>query len=424
MRHLAYPHPVTRDDLVAWFHAERERSARIFSIPVEGAYYDRPIKLRNPIVFYEGHLPAFAINTLIKLALGRPGINEDYEVLFARGIDPEDEAAAKSPTDLWPSRESVQAYGARATRIITRALCDAPIDDGLVPQRVDGQAAIAILEHEEMHQETLLYMFHQLPYERKNAVAPFNAIDRGKAAPRPRQRSVRIPEGVATLGASEHFAWDNEMPAFQVRVPEFEIDVHNVTNGEYLEYMNATGAAAPQFWRRIDGDWFWHGMFALTPLDPDAPVYVMYEEAEAFARWKGKRVPTEAEYHRAAFGTPGGEERLYPWGNEAPDATRGNFDFSNWDPVPAGSYPAGASAWGVHDLVGNGWEWTSTVFDGFTGFQQLPSYPVYSSDFFDGQHYVLKGASPVTAKELVRRSFRNWFRPNYPYVYATFRCAS
>jgi formylglycine-generating enzyme required for sulfatase activity len=91
--------------------------------------------------------------------------------------------------------------------------------------------------------------------------------------------------------------------------------------------------------------------------------------------------------------------------------------------VPAGSRPAGASAWGVHDLVGNGWEWTSTVFAPFEGFRPMPSYPEYSAEFFDGQHYVLKGASPATPHELLRRSFRNWFRPHYPYVYAAFRCA-
>jgi hypothetical protein len=112
------------------------------------------------------------------------------------------------------------------------------------------------------------------------------------------------------------------------------------------------------------------------------------------------RLPTEAEYHRAAYGTPGGGERPYPWGEEPPDPSRGNFDFANPDPVPVGSFPAGASAWGIHDLLGNGWEWTSTVFSGFPGFTPMPSYPVYSTDFFDGKHYVLKGGSPVTAKEL------------------------
>jgi len=165
-------------------------------------------------------------------------------------------------------------------------------------------------------------------------------------------------------------------------------------------------------------------MFDLVPLPMTSPVYAMHDEAVAYAQWRGMRLPSEPEYHRAAFGTPSGQERSYPWGEELPDASRGNFDFSHWDPVPVGSYPSGASAWGVHDLVGNGWEWTSTVFDGFPGFQPMPSYELYSADFFDGQHYVLKGASPATAKELVRRSLRNWFRPNYPYVYATFRCVA
>ena len=129
-------------------------------------------------------------------------------------------------------------------------------------------------------------------------------------------------------------------------------------------------------------------------------------------------MPTEAEFHRAAFGTPDGGERAYPWGEAPPDATRGNFGFQHWEPVPVGSYPAGVSGWGVHDLMGNGWEWTSTVFEGFPGFRPMAAYPEYSADFFDGQHYVVKGASPVTATGLMRRSLRNWFRPCYPYVYA------
>ena len=100
---------------------------------------------------------------------------------------------------------------------------------------------------------------------------------------------------------------------------------------------------------------------------------------------------------------------------------RGVFDFTSWDPEPAGSHPHGASAWGVEDLVGNGWEWTSTPFGPFPGFAPLASYPEYSADFFDEEHFVMKGASPATACELLRPSFRNWFRARYPYVYATFR---
>jgi formylglycine-generating enzyme required for sulfatase activity len=163
-------------------------------------------------------------------------------------------------------------------------------------------------------------------------------------------------------------------------------------------------------------------MFELVPLPRSWPVYVSHAEASAFARWRGARLPTEAEFQRAAYGSPEGE-RASPWGSETPTLRHGVFDFTSWDPEPAGSHPGGASAWGVEDLVGNGWEWTSSVFAPFPGFRPLASYPEYSADFFDGEHVVMKGASPATAHELLRPTFRNWFRKHYPYVYATFRCA-
>jgi gamma-glutamyl hercynylcysteine S-oxide synthase len=164
-------------------------------------------------------------------------------------------------------------------------------------------------------------------------------------------------------------------------------------------------------------------MFELIPLPLSWPVYVSHAEASAYARWRGMRLPTEAEFQRAAYGTAAGDERVHPWGDALPGPQHGVFDFSSWDPEPAGSHPAGQSAWGVDDLVGNGWEWTSTLFAPFPGFQPMPSYPEYSADFFDENHFVMKGASPATAHELLRPTLRNWFRPRYPYVYATFRCA-
>jgi iron(II)-dependent oxidoreductase len=214
-----------------------------------------------------------------------------------------------------------------------------------------------------------------------------------------------------------------------------------VTNEQFMDFVDAGGYRQPEwwtpaawtwirqdaidhprFWTRHGGSWVWCGMFHEIALPPAWPVYVSQAEAAAYARWKGARLPTEPEYHRAAFGDPSGSERHYPWGDAPPDPSRGLFDFRSWNPVAAGSHPAGQSAWGVHDLMGNGWEWTSTVFAPFEGFRPMASYPEYSADFFDGQHVVMKGASPATAAELLRRSFRNWFRPNYPYVYAAFRC--
>jgi formylglycine-generating enzyme required for sulfatase activity len=172
-----------------------------------------------------------------------------------------------------------------------------------------------------------------------------------------------------------------------------------------MEFV-AAGAAPPLFWERVDGRWYWRGMFELIPLPMSWPVYVSQAEATAYATWRGWRLPTEAEYQRAAAG-----------------ASPCVYDFTSWDPEPAGTHPESASVYGVEDLVGNGWEWTSTLFAPFPGFRASPSYPEYSADFFDGEHFVMKGASPATAKELIRPTFRNWFRPRYPYVYATFRCA-
>ena len=162
-------------------------------------------------------------------------------------------------------------------------------------------------------------------------------------------------------------------------------------------------------------------MFERVPLPHDWPVYVTWDGAQAYADWRGRALPTEAEFHRAAYGTPNGHERCYPWGDALSGRPPANFDFVRWDPQPVGMHPEAASAFGVNDLVGNGWEWTSDVFAPFEGFTPMASYPEYSADFFDGSHYVLKGASPATARGLVRPGFRNWFRPRYPYVYATFR---
>jgi gamma-glutamyl hercynylcysteine S-oxide synthase len=427
MRHALYPAGITRAQLVEWYRAVRGRTAELLDFISPDAYYDRPIVLRNPIVFYEGHMPAFCVNTLVKLALRENGVDGRLETLFARGIDPEDEASAKTPTDLWPARGEVQKFAAACDALVENALRNATLEDEDVPTLRGGEAVFTVLEHETMHHETLLYMLHELPYAKKRAPRRFSTTPpRSRAAKLAAGETlVQIPAGRATLGTPAGlFGWDNEFPSHVVSVPAFAIDAHNVTNGDYLAYVEAADAAPPHFWHGDGAQWCFRGMFELKPLDLDAPVYVTHDEAEAYARWKGRRLPTEAEYTRAAYGAPDGSERMYPWGDDPPDPTRGNFDFQSLEPVAVGSYPAGASAWGVHDLVGNGWEWTSTVFDGFDGFRPMPSYAVYSADFFDGAHYVLKGASPVTARELIRPGFRNWFRPNYPYVYATFRCVS
>jgi gamma-glutamyl hercynylcysteine S-oxide synthase len=417
-----------RARLLERFRRIRARSRELFDLLDERVYFDRPISLRNPIVFYEGHLPAFAVNTLIRKALGGRGVDPELEVIFARGIDPDSEAAAIARGNpAWPSRAAVTAYAREADRLIETAITSADLDRPMHPLLDRAQALWAILEHEEMHQETLAYMWHQLPYGVKRKPAGYVTLPDGHSKVHASGERVRIPGGSVRLGTDPTeapFAWDNEQPAYSTDVAAFTIDADNVTNADFMAFVEANGytderwwhdedwswvaserITHPPFWHQEDGGWQWRGMFEGVPLPPDWPVYVTWAEANAYVNWRHGRLPSEAEYIRAARGT-------------AP----GNCDFERWDPEPVGVRPTSVSEFGVRDLAGNGWEWTADVFAPFVGFTPLPSYPEYSADFFDASHVVLKGASPVTPRPLVRPGFRNWFRPRYPYVYAAFRC--
>ena len=440
--HVSVPSAQSADRATASqaYRENRARTRHLFDLLDPAAYYTRPIALRNPIVFYEGHLPAFNAIAFLERGLGQPPIDRRLEHLFGRGIDPASAETAvprSGARTIWPRRDEVLAFADAVDAAFLAALNQASLDD---PDAIEGLHTA--LEHEAMHQETLLYMWRQVPYHWKTTVqqgsprtaeSEWRTADGGQRTPDSGPRTadgaqrtatrVRIPAGHATLGADRSrvlFGWDNEFDRHIVHVEAFEIDVHDVTNGEYLRFVQQ-GGNVPAFWTRKDTAWFWKGMFEEIPLPLDWPVYVAQQDAAAYARWAGRRLPSEAEYHRAAFATPSDDERQFPWGDAPPDPSRGNFDFGRWEPAAIGSYPAGVSAWGIHDLMGNGWEWTSTTFAPFAGFVAMRSYPEYSAEFFDGAHVVLKGASPATALMLLRRSFRNWFRPNYPFVYASFR---
>jgi formylglycine-generating enzyme required for sulfatase activity len=266
-----------------------------------------------------------------------------------------------------------------------------------------------------------MYMTAELAPELKRFGPEARPAD-ASAAPDPRM--VRISDGPARLGASrgeQAFGWDNEYDAHTVQVDAFEMDVYDVTNGQYLEFL-ASGAApgVPHTWIRGDnGAWRLRTVLGEQPLPLSWPVQVTHQEALAYCRWVGKDLPSEAEWTRAAYG--GDPSRPYPWGSEAPEARHGNLGWQLWTWARVGSFPAGVSPFGVHDLLGTGWEWTSTPFAPFPGFEPMPLYPQYSSDFFDGKHFVVKGASQFTDVALLRRPFRNWYFGHYPYVHATFR---
>jgi iron(II)-dependent oxidoreductase len=390
----------------------RDDTDALFALVRPDTLYDRPVQERHRLIFYLGHLEAFDWN-LISPAIGLRSFHPSFDRLFAFGIDPEPGQHPQDKISDWPERQEIVSYNRRVRKEI----------DAIV-EKVPSELLSVALEHRQMHAETFAYLLHRVPVESKQ-ISP-------SSVSRPSSHAsgstvVEIPAGTATLGQQRRsderyqFGWDNEFDGHEVHVPAFAMNRYKVTNGEYLAFVRA-GALSPHFWTRRDDQWYWRGMFGDVPLPLDWPVYVTYGEAQAYADWAGKRLPTEAEFHRAAYGTPHGEERQYPWGNSPPDERHGNFDGRRWDPVPVTATPDGDSAFGIAQLLGNGWEWTSTVFQPFPGFEPFSFYPGYSAAFFDGGHYVLKGGSARTNAGLLRRSFRNWFRPNYPYLYAGFRC--
>ena len=420
----------------------RRQSDELFRLVRTESLYERPIPERHRIIFYVGHLEAFDCNLLGKHGFGVDGFHPALDRLFAFGIDP---VSSGLPSDLpsdWPPLSEVRSY---VTTV--RAELDKKLDNGTLEQhsvQLDGVEMDALLhvaiEHRLMHVETLAYMLHQLPLDKKVRQTGSKNLDTAPLIP----RMIEIPAGVATLGlrrSQETFGWDNEYEAHAVDVPAFAVDQYKVTNGQYLDFIlaggyetrsfwtdndwnwkTAHGISHPVFWRKAGDHWFYRTMFAEMPLPLDWPVYVSHAEAGAYARWARKSLPTEAEWHRAAYGNPSDSERTYPWGNEPPNDRLGNFDLQRGEPVPANELPEGRSAFGLHGMLGNGWEWTSTPFGAFDGFIPFSFYPGYSADFFDGKHFVMKGGSARTAACMLRPTFRNWFQAHYQYVYTGFRC--
>ena len=420
----------------------RAETDKLFEFVRPDSLYARPIPERHRIVFYIGHLEAFDWNLLRERVINAQIFNPQFDRLFAFGIDPVDGGLPSDQPADWPSIPEVQKYVRRIRESLDERLAAISPSDSAG----DGFSASTLLnvaiEHRLMHAETLAYMLHQLPLEAK--IPP--ASQSQAVASRVNPAMIEIPAGRATLGlsrASGNFGWDNEFEEHSVEVPAFAIDKYKITNREYLEFLTSEGyeneeywtdadwdwktkqnITHPVFWRRMNGDWFLRTMFHEIPLPPEWPVYVSHAEASAYSRWAGKQLPTEAQWHRAAYGTQEGKENPYPWGSAAPDEKLGNFDFERWDPTPVGAFPQAQSAFGVADLLGNGWEWTSSIFAPFAGFGPFPFYRGYSADFFDGKHFVIKGGSPRTAACMLRRSFRNWFQPHYQYIYAGFRYVS
>ncbi|CEO98147.1 Histidine-specific methyltransferase SAM-dependent domain-containing protein [Plasmodiophora brassicae] len=424
------------------------RSDQVFSFLSADGFLLRPITLRHPFLFYVGHLPAFAMNQ-VALALGKLApvrANASFDALFERGMDPDvltgecHAHSADANNDVWPAIDDVVKYACDTRQRILGCV------EVLLEMRL-GYVVDIIIEHEQMHQETLLYMMMQcdpVHLSRPESLRERPLTPMHKASCEPVQ--CTIPGGKAVLGMSRcatTFGWDNEFPQVSVDVGAFRVQRLPVTNAEYLEWVDGGAYTVesnwpPDVWRWIVRDqirhpalwryddvskqWMVRTLFEYVPLSEvaDHPVFVSNAEADAYCRSHGGRLMTEPEYHRAAYGDTC---HPFPWGNDAPEQAGVNVDFRHWGTQPVWQSNS-ASPFGVRDLIGNGWEWTSSQFMPLGDplqFTPMPSYPGYSADFFDGKHYVMKGGSWATATNMTRPSFRNWYQKNYVYPFAKFR---
>ncbi|OLP16770.1 hypothetical protein BST81_18915 [Leptolyngbya sp. 'hensonii'] len=366
----------------------------------------------SPIGWHLGHIGFTEARWLLQQGAGQPdAFPAQYQKLFAADGLPKQERA-----NLPPLAE-IQAYLATI-----RAQVLAYLD--LAPLAEQERLWRWLVQHESQHGETIaLVLALQQPHPQAPAIAA--------PVPTPAIGMVEIPAGEFVMGHASIDALDNERPLHRVHLKTYWIDRTPVTCDQYRAFMEAGGYGDDRWWSAAGWAWLQTAQVHQPLYWSDAPQFgphpvcgVSWYEAEAYARFVGKRLPTEAEWEKAA-GWDGETQqpRTYPWGEAEPEAQHCNHGhFQGWT-TPVGAYPAGASPAGCLDLLGNIWEWTNSWFEGYGEFESYP-YPGYSQVYFDGQHRVLRGGSWATRSWAMRCAFRNWYYPSMRQMFAGFRCAS
>ncbi|WP_171817832.1 ergothioneine biosynthesis protein EgtB [Pyxidicoccus fallax] len=419
----------------AWAELETSR-ARVLGMLAglpEAELLRQHSSLMSPLVWDVAHVANYEEQWLLR-ALGAPAFTDAaFDAIYDAFQHPR---ATRSELSLLKP-EAAFAYAARVREAVREHLDSLP-EDSPEPLLAGGYVFGMVAQHEQQHAETLAATLQLM-----------TSLEYRVPSPRPRPRpgavplaEVFIPGGPVRLGSDGAWAYDNERPAFVTEVGPFLLDAHPVTNGDYLvfvesggyedprwwhpkgwDFVQAQGLRHPQFWLPQGGHvWLRRRFGVVEPLPKDEPVqHVCWYEADAYARWAGKRLPTEAEWEKAARGSDG-TPREHPWGDAAPTEAHANLGGGTWGPAPVGSYPAGVSADGVWGLLGDVWEWTASDFRPYAGFRAFP-YREYSEVFFGEDYKVLRGGAWASAPVAVRNGFRNWDFPIRRHIFAGFRCA-
>jgi iron(II)-dependent oxidoreductase len=429
---------VSKDALIRQLEEARERT-RLLLEPVSdadlAAQHD---PIMSPLIWDYGHIGNYEELWLLEKARGK-GLSERalYD-MYDASLTPRSERPSLNLLD----RKDADLYLDAVRGAVVETLREAgAVGEG--PLLRDGFVYHMILQHEAQHNETMLQTLQLL---KDRSYKPEAAIEPPKTTNVTDGGMVSVPAGPFVMGTDDwSWALDNERGAHEVLdLPGFYIDETPVTNAAYLEFVEsggyereelwdpagwrhirAEGITAPKHWYQPEPHSWWTQMFGFDgPVQPELPVvHVGWYEADAYARWAGKRLPTEAEWEKAASWDPEtGSKRLFAWGDEPWTPEKANLDQLAYSTSQVGAYPGGASAYGALDMIGNVWEWTASDLTPYPGFRAFP-YREYTEIFFGPDYKVLRGGSWATRPCAIRNTFRNWDYPIRRQLFAGFRCA-
>jgi gamma-glutamyl hercynylcysteine S-oxide synthase len=425
-----------REEIASRLISARERTAGLTDCIDEADLIRQHSPLMSPLVWDLAHVANQEELWLLRDVGGREPMRPEIDPLY----DAFEHPRAKRPTLPLLQPAEARRYASDVRGRVLDLIERVSFSTG--PLVEQGFVFGMIAQHEQQHDETMLAT-HQLRSGHQVLSAPPPAPAPADVLRLPAE--VLVPGGSFTMGTStEPWALDNERPAHEVELGSFYLDTTPVTNASYAEFIADGGyererlwsqagwayrlkadLTAPLFWEQGgSGQWLRRRFGATEPVPSAEPVmHVCWYEADAYARWAGRRLPTEAEWEKAArFDPVSRRSRRYPWGDEDPSADRANLGQRHLQPAPAGSYPAGAAPSGARQLIGDVWEWTASDFLPYPGFRAYP-YKEYSEVFFGPDYKVLRGGAFSSDPVACRGTFRNWDYPIRRQIFAGFRTA-
>ncbi|MEO0373897.1 MAG: SUMF1/EgtB/PvdO family nonheme iron enzyme [Cyanobacteria bacterium P01_A01_bin.17] len=422
---LALPSTDLRDEIRQRYLQARANTLSLFENLDSTCFYRQAHPDFSPMGWHLGHIGFTEGLWLLEQGAGQKPLFPDYRQLFAA------DGLPKAQRQQLPSFPEVCDYLGDIRRQVFEYLAHAPLEE-------QGWLWLWLIQHESQHCETITWVFHL--HQRQVSRQTYIAIQPTRPQQEPTMRekfsapvslaeTIRIEGGLFRCGNDDIEALDNEKPEHLVSLETYWIDPTPVTCGDYAQFIDAGGYTERRWW--ADAGWAWlqdnpvtHPRYwNLAGMENHPVCGVSWFEADAYARFVGKRLPTEAEWEKAASWHPElATRQVYPWGAEAPNHQRCNFGGRQGQTTPVTQYPQGQSAYGCYDMLGNVWEWTDTWFHPYEGYVSFP-YEGYSKAYFDNQHRVLKGGSWAVQAPVLRCAFRNWYYPATREHFAGFRCA-